>query len=148
MLQVESVLAVLNDDRMDKSVNEKLGIVNYSSTPWELVEKKSGVQRREISYNLNKKLSQFGSKVSCIQQQTASDDKKKLTIDEILTLHDVPFGDHFQVSPLFLNYHRHYLRLIVVIDEGLIFLDCPRPNIRDVFVALKEISPFKDMIDM
>lgn len=114
MLQVESVLAVLNDAKMDKSVNEKLGIVNYNSTPWELVEKKSGVQRRQISYNLNKKLSQFGSKVSCIQQQTASDDKKKLTIDEILTLHDVPFGDHFQVSPLFLNYQRHYLHFIVV----------------------------------
>lgn len=108
-MQVESVLAVLNDERMDKSVNEKLGIVNYSSTPWELVEKKSGVKRRQISYNLNKKLSQFGSKVSCIQQQTSSDDKKKLTIDEILTLHDVPFGDHFQVNILFLNYHGHYI---------------------------------------
>ena len=148
MLQVESVLAVLNDERMDKSVNEKLGIVNYSSTPWELVEKKSGVKRRQISYNLNKKLSQFGSKVSCIQQQTSSDDKKKLTIDEILTLHDVPFGDHFQVNFIFLNYHGHYLCVVVVIDESLTFVDCPRPSIRYLFVVLEEISPFKGMIIM
>lgn len=135
MLQVESLLAVLNDDKMDKSVNEKLGIVNYNSTPWELVEKKSGVQRRQISYNLNKNLSQFGSKVSCIQQQSASDDKKKLTIDEILTLHDVPFGDHFQVSPLSL-----LVPFVVVIEESRTFLDCPRPTMHDVFVALKKFQ--------
>lgn len=38
--------------------------------------------------------------------------------------------------------------IVVVIDESLTLVDCPRPTIRYVFVALEEISPFKDMIIM
>lgn len=97
LLQAESILAVLHNEKLDAAVNEKLGLMEYKSTPWEQIDEKPGVQRRQLSYSLNRQISQFGSKVSCIQQETVSDDNKKLVIDEILTLHDVPFGDHFQV---------------------------------------------------
>lgn len=100
MLQVESVHAIFVDDQKEHIVNEKLGLSNYESSPWEVVDGKTGIQRRHRSYKLNRLITQFGSKISSIQQKTLSPDSKKLIINEILTLHDVPFGDHFQVCPL------------------------------------------------
>jgi hypothetical protein len=100
-LQAESVLSVFQNKDLDERVHEKLGLVDYKSTGWESVEQKPGVQRRQESYTLNRQISQFGSKVSCIQQITVtSEDAKKIVIDDMLTLHDVPFGDHFQVISL------------------------------------------------
>jgi hypothetical protein len=97
-LQAESVLSVFKNKDLDERVHEKLGLIDYKSTGWENVDQKPGVQRRQESYTLNRQISQFGSKVSCIQQITVtSEDAKKIVIDDMLTLHDVPFGDHFQV---------------------------------------------------
>jgi len=98
-ITAESVLSVFQNKDLDERVHEKLGLVDYKSTVWESVEQKPGVQRRQESYTLNRQISQFGSKVSCIQQITVtSEDAKKIVIDDMLTLHDVPFGDHFQVQ--------------------------------------------------
>ncbi len=100
-LQAESVLSVFQNKDLNERVHEKLGLVDYKTTGWESVEQKPGVQRRQESYTLNRQISQFGSKVSCIQQITVtSEDAKKIVIDDMLTLHDVPFGDHFQVISL------------------------------------------------
>jgi hypothetical protein len=100
-LQAESVLSVFQNKDLNERVHEKLGLIDYTSTGWESVEQKPGVQRRQESYTLNRQISQFGSKVSCIQQITVtSEDAKKIVIDDMLTLHDVPFGDHFQVISL------------------------------------------------
>lgn len=89
--------AYFTDDLKERTVNEKLGLSNYENSPWEVVDGKTGIERRHRSYRLNRLITQFGSKISCIQQKTISIDSKKLIINEILTLHDVPFGDHFQV---------------------------------------------------
>ncbi|CAK9278846.1 unnamed protein product [Sphagnum jensenii] len=98
-ITAESVLSVFKNKDLDERVHEKLGLIDYKSTGWENVEQKPGVQRRQESYTLNRQISQFGSKVSCIQQITVtSEDAKKIVIDDMLTLHDVPFGDHFQVQ--------------------------------------------------
>lgn len=86
---------------LEEVVAEEMGYVNYVSGPWERLDSQHGAQnnvfRRQISYVLNRQISQFGSKVSCIQQKTISENMKSCIIDEVLTLHDVPFGDHFQV---------------------------------------------------
>jgi len=98
-ITAESVLSVYQNKDLDERVHEKLGLIDYKSTGWESVEQKPGVQRRQESYTLNRLISQFGSKVSCIKQITVtSEDVKKIVIDDMLTLHDVPFGDHFQVQ--------------------------------------------------
>lgn len=55
------------------------------------------VTRRQVSYTLNRQQCRFGSAVTSIQQKTISDDTKTGLIEEVMTLHDVPFGDHFQV---------------------------------------------------
>ena len=83
---------------LEEVVAEKVGYMNYVSASWDRLDSQPGVQRRQVSYQLNRQINQFGSKVSCIQQKTVSDDLDSCVLDEVLTLHDVPFGDHFQVT--------------------------------------------------
>lgn len=99
-ITVESVHAVILDEKMDRAISEKLGLSDYESSPWEIVDKKAQleIRRRHRSYKLNRLITQFGSKISCVQQKSLSVNSKKLVINEILTLHDVPFGDHFQIQ--------------------------------------------------
>ncbi|CAM6037416.1 unnamed protein product [Sphagnum compactum] len=96
-LTTESLLLLFQRQKLDEIVSEKLGWVNYKATPWERVEDKPESQRRQLSYSLNRQISQCGSKVSCVQQKTVAADMMSCTIEEIMTLHDVPFGEHFQV---------------------------------------------------
>lgn len=90
-------MSLFEKGRLEEVVAEKMGYINFVSTPWERLEGQNNVQRRQVSYHLNRQISQFGSKVSCIQQKTMLDNMKLYILDEVLTLHDVPFGDHFQV---------------------------------------------------
>jgi hypothetical protein len=124
MWQVDSVHAFFIDDEKERSVNKKLGLSNYESTPWEVVDGKTGTYRRSCSYRLNRLITQFGSKISCIQQKTISTNSKKLIINEILTLHDVPFGDHFQVSsspPFYASYFTTCISFVRHILMGICF---------------------------
>jgi len=82
---------------VDQSIFEKLGLTDYKTNPWDHVEETTGAHRRQITYTLNRQISQFGSKVSCTQQQEVSDDLRKLVIKEVLTYDDMPFADHFEV---------------------------------------------------
>lgn len=97
-IQAESVLSALNNVEVDESISEKLGFDGYRANPWDHVEEKTGAHRRNLTYTLNRRVSQFGSKVSCIQQQEVSDDLKNLVIKEVLTYHDMPFADYFEVN--------------------------------------------------
>ncbi|KAG0631154.1 hypothetical protein M758_1G231500 [Ceratodon purpureus] len=101
-LTTDCVMTLFEKGGLEEVVAEKMGYVNYVSTPWERLDSHHGPQnnvlRRQISYHLNRQISQFGSKVSCIQQKTISENMKSCVVDEVLTLHDVPFGDHFQVQ--------------------------------------------------
>lgn len=97
-LMSDCAMSLFEQGGLEEAMAEKMGYLNYVSTPWERLEGQNGVQRRHTSYHLNRQISQFGSKVSCIQQRTMSDSMKSCVLDEVITLHDVPFGDHFQVQ--------------------------------------------------
>ena len=90
---------IIEDGEKDRLLNEKLGLSNYESSPWEDVDGQNEVQRRYRSYRLEHPIAQFGRKVSSIQRKTMSADFKKLVITENFTLDDVPFGYHFLVCP-------------------------------------------------
>lgn len=96
-VQAVCAMSLFEKGGLEEAVAEKMGYINYVSTPWERLEGQNGVQRRHTSYHLNRQISQVGSKVSCIQQKTTSDSMKFYVLDEVITLHDVSFGDHFQV---------------------------------------------------
>lgn len=97
MWQVETVDTVMENDKKDRCLSDKLGLSNYESSPWEVVDGNNEVRRRHRSYKLERLSSQFGGKISCIQQKTMSDDSMKLVINENLVADDVRFGDPFQV---------------------------------------------------
>jgi hypothetical protein len=95
---METTKTLFEKGKLEEVVAEKMGYVNWKSSAWERVDGQQGfVERRQFSYNLNRQISQFGSKVSCIQQRTIAENMKSCVFDEVFTLHDVPFGDHFQV---------------------------------------------------
>lgn len=95
--QVESFIFLYDKEKLEKKITDKMGYVNYTTTPWEKVNDCPILEQRQQFYKLNHCLCQFGSRVMCIQQRIFSDDAQECVLSENLTLQDVPFGDHFQV---------------------------------------------------
>ena len=78
-------------------VAESLGMTNFQASAWEATEEEGGGKfQRVVKYELNRQTCAFGSTVTAIQQRWSSEDVA--LIEEVITLHDVPFGDSFQVS--------------------------------------------------
>ncbi|ONK58794.1 uncharacterized protein A4U43_C09F16710 [Asparagus officinalis] len=96
-VSVESLVEVFGGGLLEKKIMEKVGCLNYSTTPWEAVGP-DHVYRRQISYKFNRHISIFGGEVSSIQHKAPSLDHNGWAVDEVMTLHNVPFGDHFHVS--------------------------------------------------
>ncbi|KAL3687800.1 hypothetical protein R1sor_014109 [Riccia sorocarpa] len=97
-LTVKQFHYLLEKGELHKHVMQLFGVTNYKSSHWEMVGDDPEVKRRQVSYTLNRQQCRFGSAVTSIQQKTLSDDSHKALLEEVLTLHDVPFGDHFQVQ--------------------------------------------------
>eukprot|EP00249_Psilotum_nudum_P022501 c28540_g1_i1 orf=517-3660(+) len=97
-LSVESMSLMYERDHLDEKIAEKLGCMNYTTSPWVPVGDKDGVQQRQINYNLNPQVCHFGSNVTCIQQRSLQEVAPTYVIDEVLTFHDVPYADHFQIQ--------------------------------------------------
>lgn len=95
-LSVDSMMLIYVKENLDEKIAEKTGHLNYSTTPWEPIAG-DAVQQRCIMYKLSNRIALFGTNVTCIQQKTKQEDGQALFIDEVLTLHEVPFGDYFQI---------------------------------------------------
>lgn len=89
-------------------VASQTGISNLSSTDWVKVDSENPGHwaRRSLKYYLSRQsTSSFASCVTAVQQKWRSSDSMEGRLEEIITLHDVPFGDHFRVSfPLKLSF--------------------------------------------
>ena len=88
------------NENLEGRVMRKMGRLNYFATPWESLDEDKTTEQRRVSYKLSNRISLFATNVTCIQQKNVRDDGHALFIDEVLTLHDVPFGDNFQVHLL------------------------------------------------
>ncbi|EFJ15178.1 hypothetical protein SELMODRAFT_118690 [Selaginella moellendorffii] len=93
-LTAASMVLLYEKENLEEKVMEKLGCMNYTVSPW---ENEGPGQRRQVNYRLNRQMCQFGSIVSGVQQKVVSSNHLTASVDEILTLHDVPFGDNFQI---------------------------------------------------
>ncbi|OVA20611.1 C2 calcium-dependent membrane targeting [Macleaya cordata] len=94
-VNMTSLLQMFDGGNLEHKVMMKSGCVNCTTTPWEAV--KPDVYERHICYKFNRHVSIFGGEVTSTQQKTSTDDGKGWNVDEVMTLHDVPFGDHFRV---------------------------------------------------
>lgn len=73
-----------------------LGCLNYVATTWETIS--PSLLERHLCYKFNRRVSTFGGDVTCIQQKSPSNEGRGWIVNEIMSLHDVPFGDHFRVQ--------------------------------------------------
>ncbi|XP_031405014.1 C2 and GRAM domain-containing protein At5g50170 isoform X1 [Punica granatum] len=92
-VSISSLMEVFSGGELEHKVMERSGCLNYATTAWETV--KLGVFERSVSYKFNRHVSIFGGEVTCTQQKTSNEDG--WTVNEVMALHNVPFGDHFRV---------------------------------------------------
>lgn len=95
-LTISSMTMIYEKEKLDEKIAEKAGWLNYDATPWECVGG-DAVQQRRVTFKLSNQISLFETNVTCVQQKTKQADEHALFVDELLTLHDVPFGDNFQI---------------------------------------------------
>ncbi|KAF6145125.1 hypothetical protein GIB67_013476 [Kingdonia uniflora] len=74
-------------------VMEKVGCLDYSHTPWELM--KPDLYQRQICYKFDKQISCYGGEVTSTQQRSTFSDRKGWVVEEVMTIHGVPYGDYF-----------------------------------------------------
>ena len=74
---------------------EKAGCVDYSHTPWE--SEKGDVYERQTCYKFDKRISHYGGESRSTQQRTLLSERNGWVVEEVMTLHGVPFGDYFNV---------------------------------------------------
>lgn len=96
MLQIESLIQMFEGGDLEHKVMSKSGCLNYTTTAWESVN--SDVFERHTSYKFNRSVSIFGGEVTCTQRKVPIPTGDGWVVNEIMTLHNVPFADHFRVS--------------------------------------------------
>ncbi|XP_068637413.1 C2 and GRAM domain-containing protein At1g03370-like isoform X2 [Aristolochia californica] len=83
LLPVSSNLLVelFSGGDLEHRVMEKVGCLDYSCTPWELV--KPGVCQRQICYKFDKCVSRYGGEVTSTQQKSPFPDKNGWVVEEL-----------------------------------------------------------------
>ncbi|XP_010096488.2 C2 and GRAM domain-containing protein At1g03370 isoform X1 [Morus notabilis] len=81
---------------LERKVMEKAGFLDYSQTPWE--SEKGDVYERQTCYKFAKSISRYGGEARSTQQRIPLSDRNGWTIEEVMTLHGVPLGDHFNLN--------------------------------------------------
>ncbi|KAK1318607.1 C2 and GRAM domain-containing protein [Acorus calamus] len=87
---------IFDGGNLEQKIMAKAGCFNYTTSPWELV--KSDVYERHVRYKFSRHVSIFGGGVTSTQQKTSRPDGDGWVIDEVMTLHEIPFSDHFRVK--------------------------------------------------
>ncbi|KAJ8536509.1 hypothetical protein K7X08_034910 [Anisodus acutangulus] len=95
-VNVKSLMRMFDGGDLEHRVMSKSGCLNYATTSWETVA--PDVSERQVSYKFNRFISVFGGEVTSTQQKSPIANGAGWIIDEIMALHDVPFGDHFRVQ--------------------------------------------------
>ncbi|KAL6524530.1 hypothetical protein OROHE_016201 [Orobanche hederae] len=95
-LNLKSLMKMFDGGELEHKVMSKSGCLNYMTTSWEPVT--SSLQERRVSYKFSRQISIFGGEVTCTQQKSPLPDDGGWVVNEIMTLHNVPFGDHFRVQ--------------------------------------------------
>ncbi|KAG9446489.1 hypothetical protein H6P81_012617 [Aristolochia fimbriata] len=90
-----SVMELFDGGTFEQKIMERAGCLSYDVKPWESM--KPDKWERDINYRFNHYVSMFGGEVTSTQQKTPARDENGWIISEIMTLHEVPFDDHFKV---------------------------------------------------
>lgn len=80
---------------LEYKIMEKSGCLNYTTSSWEQISPCAFA--RHLSYRFSSHVSNFGGEVTCTQEKTPLADDQGWTVNEVMTLHDVPFSNNFRV---------------------------------------------------
>ncbi|KAL5814872.1 hypothetical protein ACOSQ4_025513 [Xanthoceras sorbifolium] len=94
-ISIDSVMELFEGRKLEYKVMEKSGCLNYATSLWEPV--KPGVFERRLSYRFSRHVSIFGGEVTCTQEKSPLANEEGWIVNEVMTLHDVPFDDHFLI---------------------------------------------------
>lgn len=82
---------------LEHTVMEKTGCLNYSYTPWEMLDK-AETHQRQIYYRFDKHISRYRGEVRSTQQRSpVSDRSNGWLVEEVMSLHGVPLDDCFSL---------------------------------------------------
>ncbi|XP_055828101.1 C2 and GRAM domain-containing protein At5g50170 [Solanum dulcamara] len=95
-VNVKSLMRMFDGGDLEHRVMSKSGCLNYVTTSWKTVA--LDVSERQVCYIFNRFISVFGGEVTSKQQKSPIANGAGWIINEIMALHDVPFGDHFRVQ--------------------------------------------------
>ncbi|KAL7098412.1 hypothetical protein ACP275_09G016300 [Erythranthe tilingii] len=95
-LNIKSLMKMFEGGELEHKVMSKSGCLNYVTATWENVT--SEVQERRVCYKFSHRISIFGGEVNSTQQKSTLPNDNGWIVNEIMTLHNVPFGDHFRVQ--------------------------------------------------
>jgi hypothetical protein len=93
--QADLLMGVFDGGALETRTMSRVGCLDYSATPWEAV--RPGVLERHVSYKFNRYMSIFGGEVVSTQLKFPAEGGGGWTIHDVVTLHNVPFGDYFRV---------------------------------------------------
>ncbi|XP_078172254.1 C2 and GRAM domain-containing protein At5g50170-like isoform X1 [Carex rostrata] len=90
-----SLMELFTGSHLEMKIMSKVGCLDYAVTPWEMVQ--TNAFKRQVSYKFNRYMSIFGSEVVSTQLKFPSSIDNGWIIKDDMSLHNVPFGDHFKV---------------------------------------------------
>ncbi|CAL5068449.1 unnamed protein product [Urochloa decumbens] len=94
-IDADLLMGVFDGGPLETRTLSRVGCLDYSATPWEAA--RPGVVERHVSYKFNRYMSIFGGEVVSTQLKFPAEDGGGWTIHDVVTLHNVPFGDYFRV---------------------------------------------------
>lgn len=103
MVQIKSLMEMFDGGNLEHKILEKSGYLNYKATGWETV--KPDLYERHLCFKFNRHVSIFGGEVTCTQQKSPIGNENGWILNEVMALHDIPFGDHFRVGDRNLDIH-------------------------------------------
>ncbi|WOK95248.1 hypothetical protein Cni_G03955 [Canna indica] len=90
------VMDIFGGGPLEQRIMQKVGCVDYSSTPWQPV--KSDVYQRRISCKLETSLSRFGGELISTQQKYSLPDGNGWIVEESVSLQEHVLGDYFSLQ--------------------------------------------------
>ncbi|XP_062225922.1 C2 and GRAM domain-containing protein At5g50170 [Phragmites australis] len=94
-IDADLLMGLFDGGPLETRTMSRVGCLDYSATPWE--HARPGVVERHVSYKFNRYMSIFGGEVVSTQLKFPAEDGEGWSIHDIVTLHNVPFGDYFRV---------------------------------------------------
>ncbi|KAJ1271520.1 hypothetical protein BS78_06G133700 [Paspalum vaginatum] len=94
-IDADLLMGVFDGGPLETRTMSRVGCLDYSATPWEPA--RPGVLERHVSYKFNRYMSIFGGEVVSTQLKFPAEDGAGWSIHDVVTLHNVPFGDYFRV---------------------------------------------------